>query len=581
MVQVGDAESFDFQAFNTGDYYGAVVQKIVSENTTKVLYPNDEMPQGKQLRLEQQYFFASCALRDMIRIYLQRSDDLSNFHEKFVVQLNDTHPAIAVAELMRLLVDEHDFAWEDGWKVTRNTFAYTNHTLLPEALECWPGALFQRVLPRHLEIITEINRRFLSEIRRCYPDDEARVARLSIFEEEGECYIRMANLACVGSRAINGVAQLHSDLLKQTVLKDFHDLWPEKFFNVTNGVTPRRFLLLSNPRQADLISRRIGTGWARDLEQLRQLEPAAEDSTFRQEWREIKRRNKETLARLVLKRTGVTVDPDSLFDVQFKRMHEYKRQHMNVLHVITLYQRLRENPDLEIVPRTFLFGGKAAPGYRIAKLMIKLIHAVGEVVNHDPVVRDRLKVVFFPNFNVKNAQHIYPAGDLSEQISTAGLEASGTGNMKFALNGALTIGTLDGANIEIPEHVGAENFFLFGLTEEEVREGKSGGYRPHDCHEANEELRGVLDLLRSGFFSPDQPDLFRSFVDSLLHRDDYMLLADYASYLECQAEVSEAYQDEERWSRMSILNVARMGYFSSDRSIRDYCERIWGVKPKS
>lgn len=581
MVQVGDAESFDFQAFNTGDYYGAVVQKIVSENTTKVLYPNDEMPQGKQLRLEQQYFFASCALRDMIRIYLQRSDDLSNFHEKFVVQLNDTHPAIAVAELMRLLVDEHDFAWEDGWKVTRNTFAYTNHTLLPEALECWPVALFQRVLPRHLEIITEINRRFLSEIRRCYPDDEARVARLSIFEEEGERYIRMANLACIGSRAINGVAQLHSDLLKQTVLKDFHDLWPEKFFNVTNGVTPRRFLLLSNPRQADLISRRIGTGWARDLEQLRQLEPAAEDSTFRQEWREIKRRNKETLARLVLKRTGVTVDPDSLFDVQFKRMHEYKRQHMNVLHVITLYQRLRENPDLEIVPRTFLFGGKDAPGYRIAKLMIKLIHAVGEVVNHDPVVRDRLKVVFFPNFNVKNAQHIYPAGDLSEQISTAGLEASGTGNMKFALNGALTIGTLDGANIEIPEHVGAENFFLFGLTEEEVREGKSGGYRPHDCHEANEELRGVLDLLRSGFFSPDQPDLFRSFVDSLLHRDDYMLLADYASYLECQAEVSEAYQDEERWSRMSILNVARMGYFSSDRSIRDYCERIWGVKPKS
>lgn len=581
MVQVGDAESFDFQAFNTGDYYGAVVQKIVSENTTKVLYPNDEMPQGKQLRLEQQYFFASCALRDMIRIYLQRSDDLSNFHEKFVVQLNDTHPAIAVAELMRLLVDEHDFAWEDGWKVTRNTFAYTNHTLLPEALECWPVALFRRVLPRHLEIITEINRRFLSEIRRCYPDDEARVARLSIFEEEGERYIRMANLACIGSRAINGVAQLHSDLLKQTVLKDFHDLWPEKFFNVTNGVTPRRFLLLSNPRQADLISRRIGTGWARDLEQLRQLEPAAEDSTFRQEWREIKRRNKETLARLVLKRTGVTVDPDSLFDVQFKRMHEYKRQHMNVLHVITLYQRLRENPDLEIVPRTFLFGGKAAPGYRIAKLMIKLIHAVGEVVNHDPVVRDRLKVVFFPNFNVKNAQHIYPAGDLSEQISTAGLEASGTGNMKFALNGALTIGTLDGANIEIPEHVGAENFFLFGLTEEEVREGKSGGYRPHDCHEANEELRGVLDLLRSGFFSPDQPDLFRSFVDSLLHRDDYMLLADYASYLECQAEVSAAYQDEEWWSRMSILNVARMGYFSSDRSIRDYCERIWGVKPKS
>jgi starch phosphorylase len=406
------------------------------------------------------------------------------------------------------------------------------------------------------------------------------VARLSIFEEEGERYIRMANLACIGSRAINGVAQLHSDLLKQTVLKDFHDLWPEKFFNVTNGVTPRRFLLLSNPRQADLISRRIGTGWARDLEQLRQLEPAAEDSTFRQEWREIKRRNKETLARLVLKRTGVTVDPDSLFDVQFKRMHEYKRQHLNVLHVITLYQRLRENPDLEIVPRTFLFGGKAAPGYRIAKLMIKLIHAVGEVVNHDPVVRDRLKVVFFPNFNVKNAQHIYPAGDLSEQISTAGLEASGTGNMKFALNGALTIGTLDGANIEIPEHVGAENFFLFGLTEEEVREGKSGGYRPHDCYEANEELRGVLDLLRSGFFSPDQPDLFRSFVDSLLHRDDYMLLADYASYLECQAEVSAAYQDEERWSRMSILNVARMGYFSSDRSIRDYCERIWDVKPK-
>jgi starch phosphorylase len=573
------AESFDFQAFNTGNYYGAVMEKMTSENITKVLYPNDESPQGKALRLQQQYLFVSCALQDMIRIYFQKGADLTDFHKKFVVQLNDTHPAVAVAELMRLLVDEHHLGWDQAWQVTQDTFGYTNHTLLPEALERWSVPLFAGLLPRHLEIIYEINRRFLDEVRLRYPGDDDRACRLSLIDEHGERYVRMANLACVGSHAVNGVARLHSDLLKQTVLRDFAELWPEKFTNVTNGVTPRRFLLLSNPRLAALITSRLGDRWIKHLEDLRRLEPLADDPDFRREWRAIKQANKRVLAELILKRTGIEVSPDSLFDIQVKRIHEYKRQHLNVLHIITLFQRLRQDPGLDVPPRTFIFGGKAAPGYYMAKLIIKLINSVADTVNNDPATRDRMSVVFLPNFNVKTAHKVYPAADLSEQISTAGKEASGTGNMKFALNGALTIGTLDGANVEIREQVGAENFFLFGLTAPEVQDVKARGYRPRDYYDAHSQLRETIELIGSGFFSPGDPGLFRPLVDQLLHHDTYLLLADYAPYVECQKRVGQAYRDQEDWTRRSILNVARIGYFSSDRSIREYCEKIWKAEP--
>jgi len=573
------AESFDFQAFNTGDYYGAVIHKMTSENITKVLYPNDEKPQGKQLRLEQQYFFVSCALQDLIRIWLQRGKSLDQFHHKFVAQLNDTHPAVAVAEFMRLLIDEHKMGWDQAWNITQNTFAYTNHTLLPEALERWSVPLFAAVLPRVLEIIFEINRRFLDEVRARYPGDDARVARMSLIEETGERYVRMANLACVGSRAVNGVAKLHSDLLKKGVLNDFYQFRPKQFTNVTNGVTPRRFLLLSNPKLAELITSRIGDSWVKQLRDLRKLEPLAEDAAFRREWRQIKLDNKRELSRLIQQRTGIEVDPDSLFDIQVKRLHEYKRQHLNVLHIIDLYNRLRQNPKLAVPPRTFIFGGKAAPGYFMAKLIIKLINSVADVVNNDPAVRGRLRVVFFPNFNVTNAQRIYPAADLSEQISTAGKEASGTGNMKFALNGALTIGTLDGANVEIREEVGPQNFFLFGLTADEVQALKTRGYRPWDYFEKNRGLRDVIEQIHSGYFSPGRPDLFKPVVDSLLVHDEFLVLADYQAYVDCQEKAGQAYLDSERWTTMSILNVARIGYFSSDRAIREYCQEIWRVEP--
>jgi starch phosphorylase len=562
-----------------GDYYGAVAQKIVSETVTKVLYPNDEPEVGKRLRLGQQHFFVSCSLQDMIRIHLLRKKSLDSFHESFAVQLNDTHPAIAVAEMMRLLVDEHLLSWEQAWEITRKTLAYTNHTLLPEALETWPLALFAEYLPRHLEIIYEINRRFLAEVRLKYPLDEDRLRRLSLIDEAGSKSIRMANLACVGSHAINGVAALHTELLKHTVLKDFYDLWPEKFLNITNGVTPRRFLALSNPSLAELITKKIGDGWVKNLEELRRLEEFAEDTKFHRDWRQVKLTNKQALAAVIKDRTGVVVNPASLFDIQVKRLHEYKRQHLNVLHIITLYNRLKRHPKLEITPRTFIFGGKAAPGYYMAKLIIKLINSVAEVANNDPDVNDCLKVVFFPDFNVKNGQLVYPAADLSEQISTAGKEASGTGNMKFAMNGALTIGTLDGANVEIREEVGPENFFLFGLTAEEAQNLKSGGYDPQRHYHEDAELREALDLISSGFFSRGDQDLFKLLVDSLLHHDEYLLLADYRAYVDRQDEVGHLFRDEKRWSRMSILNVARMGKFSSDRAIRDYCRLIWRVKP--
>jgi starch phosphorylase len=570
-------ESFYFDKFNSGDYEGAVSSKIFAENITKVLYPNDDEKQGKQLRLEQQYFFVTCALQDMIRVHLGAGRPIEKFHEKWTIQLNDTHPSIGVAELMRLLMDEHDLHWEPAWDITTQTFNYTNHTLLPEALERWPLPLFAGLLPRHLEIIYEINSRFLKTVREHFPGDDGKVTRMSIIDETGEKFIRMAYLASVGSKHVNGVAELHTQLLKNEVLRDFHDLWPNKFINVTNGVTPRRWLAVSNPEQSALMTSKVGNSWICNLEHLKQLESYAEDSAFRAEWRKVRHDVKVRLAQYILQDTGFSVDPGSLFDTQVKRIHEYKRQHLNVLYILTLYLRLKRHPKMEITPRTFLFGGKAAAGYAMAKLIIKLINSVGEVINHDPEVRHRLKVLFLPDYNVTFGQRVYPAADLSEQISTAGKEASGTGNMKFAMNGALTIGTLDGANIEIRDAVGHENFFLFGLTAQQVESVKNAGYHPRTIYESNPILREVLDSLASGQFSRGDHELFRPLLDSLLTSDPYLLLADYQSYVDCQDQVSATFLDQEKWSKMSIYNAARMGRFSSDRAIQEYCRNIWGV----
>ena len=579
LWRAGASEEFDFQVFDSGDYVGSVTTKIFSENISKVLYPNDNTSQGKQLRLEQQYFFVSCSLQDIIKTYRRNHQNFDQFHEKVAIQLNDTHPSIGVAELMRLLVDRYQLGWNRAWYITKNTFAYTNHTLLAEALERWPVSLFERLLPRHLEIIYEINRRFLDEVRAKYPGDTERLARMSLIEESGERYVRMAHLACVGSHSINGVAALHTELLERDVLRDFYELWPEKFNNKTNGVTPRRWVLLSNPKLSELITEKIGLEWVTQLDQLKQLESFIDDAEFCQRWRQIKQERKQELADYILLYNDIEVDPNSLFDVQVKRIHEYKRQLMNVLYVITLYNRIKKNPNIDILPRTFIFAGKAAPGYFIAKLIIQLINSVAKVVNNDPDVRDRLKVVFLEGFSVSLGERVYPAAELSEQISTAGKEASGTGNMKFALNGALTIGTLDGANIEIREAVGAENFFLFGLTAEEVYALKAKGYNPMEYYNRNGELREVIDRIASGYFSPENLHLFQPLVDSLMHKDEYLLFADYQSYIECQERVSQAYRDPHNWNRMSILNTARMGFFSSDRTIRDYCQDIWNVEP--
>ncbi|HEY6725991.1 MAG TPA: glycogen/starch/alpha-glucan phosphorylase [Polyangiaceae bacterium] len=572
-------ESFDFQDFNRGDYYGAVHEKVLSETLSKVLYPNDEPEAGKRLRLAQQYFFVSCSLQDMLHLLDAMGEPIARFPQLFAVQLNDTHPSIAVAELMRLLVDERGIGWDQAWILTCQSLAYTNHTLLPEALETWGLPLFRDLLPRPLEIIYEINRRFLDEVRARFPGDEARVARLSLIDETGDKRVRMAHLATVGSHAVNGVAELHSSLLKRTVLRDFAELWPERFCNVTNGVTPRRFLRLSNPRLAQLLDETLGSGWTTDLAKLSGLETHAGDGGFHERWRHVKRLNKERLAGRVRELTGIKLDPSALFDIQVKRIHEYKRQHLNALHVIALAERLRRDPNLGHAPRCFIFGGKAAPGYHMAKLMIRLINGVAENVNDDPALAGRLKVVFFPDFNVKSAHDIYPAADLSEQISTAGKEASGTGNMKFMMNGALTIGTLDGANVEIREEVEDHNFFLFGLTADEVTRVKSEGYRPRDFIDANAELREVLDRIESGQFSRGDRDMFRPLLDNLRESDPFLVLADFAAYVACQERVSEAWQDTTRWTGMSILNTARSGKFSSDRAIGEYCREIWRVPP--
>ncbi|HTY55921.1 MAG TPA: glycogen/starch/alpha-glucan phosphorylase [Candidatus Binataceae bacterium] len=569
-------ESFDFQAFNTGDYYGAVEEKISSENITKVLYPNDEQLGGKMLRLEQQYFFVSCSLQDMLRLHRLRHRAIRDFHRYWTIQLNDTHPSIGVAELMRLLLDEYELGWEEAWEITRQSFAYTNHTLLPEALEKWPVRIFEQLLPRHLQIIYEINARFLQQVRERYPGENDRVSRLSIVDENGERCVRMAHLASIGSRKINGVAELHTELLEREVLRDFAELYPDKFTNVTNGVTPRRWIAVSNPALADLITRKIGSTWLSNLEsELSDFQAFAEDPEVQDALRLIKVSNKRALAELAEHRTGVKIDPASMFDVQVKRIHEYKRQHLNVLHIIALYNRIKRDPGISVTPRTFIFGGKAAPGYAIAKLIIKLINSVAEVVNADHDVDGRIKVVFIPDFNVKVGQRIYPAADLSEQISTAGKEASGTGNMKFAMNGALTIGTLDGANVEIRESVGDENFFLFGLTAPQVFAIQAEGYRPRQIYDRNAELREVMDALANGVFSRGDRDMFRPLVDSLLNHDPFLVLADYQSYVECQAQVSSAFSDERSWAAKSALNIARMGKFSSDRAVREYHEKIW------
>lgn len=572
-------KEFDFQLFDVGDYAQAVAQKTSSENISKVLYPNDNTLQGKELRLKQQYFFVACSLQDIFRRFKLKNSDWDTFPNIVAIQLNDTHPVIAIPELMRMLVDEYGVDWDRAWNITTRTFAATQHTLLPEALEKWSVGMFEWLLPRHLEIIYEINHRFLIEVRARFPGDEERVQRMSIIEEGQEKQIRMAYLACVGSHSINGVAELQSMLLKERVLHDFYTMFPERFNNKTNGVTPRRFMKIANPGLADLITGKIGDGWLKDLDQLTKLEPLAGDAQFRRAWQQVKQQNKERLAGRIHSQLEIQVNPDSLFDVMVKRLHEYKRQLLKVLHIITLYNRHKDNPGLALVPRTFVFGAKAAPGYHAAKLIIKLINSVAQVVNHTASLNDTMKVVYVPNFNVTWGEIIYPAANVSEQISLAGKEASGTGNMKFALNGALTVGTLDGANIEIREHVGAENFFLFGLTTEQVFALKENGYQPIDYYNRHPELSRAIDLIASGYFSNGDQSVFRPLIDSLLYHDEYLLLADYPSYIEAQDQVEGVYRDQERWAKMSILNTARSGFFSSDRSMRQYCEEIWHVKP--
>ena len=573
------SREFDLSDFNRGDYLAAVEEKNVSENISKVLYPNDLTVMGKELRLQQQYFFVACSIHDILMRYLKERDGFDTFPDKVAIQLNDTHPAIAIAELMRVLVDVHALPWEKAWEICRATFGYTNHTLLPEALERWPVDLFGRVLPRHLEIIFEINRRFLEEAAAGGADPGA-LGRMSLIEEGGARQVRMAHLAVVGSHSVNGVAALHTELLKSELFRDFHQLWPGKFNNKTNGVTPRRWLLQANPDLARVITECIGPGWETDADQLRRLESLAQDEAFRKQFRAVKRANKERLAQIIRRENGITVDPDSMFDIQVKRLHEYKRQLLAVMHVIARYLRLKADPAALPVARTVVFAGKAAPGYQMAKMVIKLINSVAEVVNRDLDVRGRLAVVFLRNYRVSLAERIFPAADLSEQISTAGKEASGTGNMKFAMNGALTIGTLDGANVEIRDEVGPENFFLFGLTVEQVKELRRSGYDPWEVYRNDRELKAVVDAIASGTFSPQEPQLFRPVVDSLLNGGDpWLVLADFRSYLECQEGVSRAWLDVEKWTRMAILNVARSGTFSSDRTIRQYAEEIWNLGP--
>ncbi|MBL6798852.1 MAG: glycogen/starch/alpha-glucan phosphorylase [Synechococcus sp. BS307-5m-G39] len=571
-------ESFDFYAFNIGDYYGAVEQKVGSETLSKVLYPNDGTDEGRRLRLKQQHFFVSCSLQDMLRSLDSRGLSVENFPEHWTVQLNDTHPAIAVAELMRLLIDDRHLEWEKAWDITTRSVAYTNHTLLPEALEKWDLNLFSSLLPRHLELIYEINRRFLQQVRLRYPGNDAIQRKLSIIDEDGGKAVRMAHLATIGAHHVNGVAALHSDLVREQLMPEFAALWPEKFTNVTNGVTPRRWVALSNPELATLLDEHVGPGWITDMEQLRRLEERQHDHGFLEHWGNTKLSVKRKLSGYIHRNTGVLVDPSSLFDVQVKRIHEYKRQHLNALQVITQYLRIKNGRADGMAPRTVIFGGKAAPGYYMAKLIIRFINGIAETINADPDMDGRLRVVFLPDYNVKLGEQVYPASDLSEQISTAGKEASGTGNMKFAMNGALTIGTLDGANVEIREQVGGENFFLFGKTVEEIAALKQGGYRPWEVIQSIPELAEAIHLVEIGHFSNGDGELFRPLLDNLTGSDPFFVMADFADYLRAQDAVSLAWTDRTHWNRMSLLNSARSGFFSSDRSIHDYCRDIWKVE---
>ena len=574
------SRDFDLKYFNEGNYIKAVEDKNESENLSKVLYPNDTTAMGRELRLKQQYFFVSASLQDILYRFSKYHQSFDELPDKVAIQLNDTHPSIAIPELMRLLVDIHHLEWEHAWSITTRTFSYTNHTLMPEALETWPVALFESILPRHLQIIYEINQRFLLEVMHHSPGDNELLKRMSIIDETRGRRVRMAHLAIVGSHHVNGVAQLHSQLMKTTIFSDFDRYFPGKLINITNGITPRLWLNQSNPGLAGLITGHIGKGWITDLSQLRQLSGLADDPSFQAEFRAVKRANKVRLAELVKNRLSLQIDPDSLFDVQVKRIHEYKRQLLNLLHVITLYNRIRTNPALDVVPRTVIISGKAAPGYVTAKLIIRLANSIADIVDNDPAVRGLLKLVFIPNYDVSTASIIIPAADLSQQISTAGTEASGTGNMKLALNGALTIGTLDGANIEIMEEVGDDNIFIFGLDAREVAALKSSGYNPWNHYHANNELKWALDMIASGYFSPDQTDRFQPIFDSLTNGgDSYLLLADYAAYIAAQQRVETLYRDQQQWTRRAILNVAGMGKFSSDRTISEYAEKIWGAKP--
>ncbi|MDX8379043.1 MAG: glycogen/starch/alpha-glucan phosphorylase [Gallionella sp.] len=570
---------FNLESFNAGDYLSAVEDKNISESLSKVLYPNDSSAMGKELRLRQEYFFVSASIQDILFHFLADHDDWAQLPEKIAIQLNDTHPAVAVAELMYQLMDIHQLKWDQTWDLVTKIFAYTNHTLMPEALETWAIDKFKRVLPRHLEIIYEINRRFLAQVNHAFPGDTGLLRRVSIIDETNGRRVRMAHLAVIGSHTVNGVAAIHSDLLKTTLFADFNRIFPGKFINVTNGITPRRWLNQCNPGLVEIITDRIGSGFVRNLDQLKNLVSYADDAEFRRQFREIKHKNKLRLAAYIKHTVDITVDPDSLFDIQIKRIHEYKRQLLNVLHVITLYNRIRSGKAYSVTPRTIIFAGKAAPGYKLAKLIIRLINDVASIVNEDPAVHGLLKVVFLPNYDVSSAEKLFPASDLSEQISTAGTEASGTGNMKMALNGALTIGTLDGANVEILEEVGDDNIFIFGLTTPQVADLRAQGYSAWDYYNGNDDLKQVLDMIGNGFFSVDEPDRYRQIFDNLTHHNDYyLLLVDYASYIATQGEVGLLYQDKEEWTRRAILNVANMGKFSSDRTIMEYAQKVWGVK---
>ncbi len=572
------SNEFDFANFNRGDYFSAVSDKNETENISRVLYPNDTFFSGRALRLKQEYFFVSATLKDAIRRHLKEHKSLHSLSDHAVFQLNDTHPALAVAELMRILLDDNNFDWDTAWEVTRNSMAYTNHTVLPEALEQWPVSLFQELLPRHLQIIFEINRRFLDEVASQYPGDNPRLQRMSLIEESGEKKIRMAHLAIVGSRSVNGVSKLHTDIVKGRLFKDFAELYPSRFNAKTNGITPRRWLLTCNPGLAKLITIRLGNDWVRDLDKLKGLESIAGEKEFQDSWRKVKLENKKRLALEIKKVTGQEINPESMFDVQVKRIHEYKRQLLNVLHALKCYRDIKRKRGPARVPRTILFAGKAAPGYDMAKRIIQLIGAVGDFINNDPEVRDQLKVVFIPDYRVSLAELIIPAADLSEQISTAGMEASGTGNMKLSLNGALTIGTLDGANVEIREAVGEDNIFIFGKQAHEVEEMKRKGYVSREFFDKDQELQEIIHLMAFGDMSPSDRTAFWPIVDNLLDKNDpYLVLADFASYAAAQLKVEALYSNPSEWTRKSILNTANMGRFSSDRTILEYAKEIWGV----